>query len=226
MRSVMSRKLNLKTILLILTSILLLVGCSGNPFATQARIYNDQFRSALLHSKQCEEGNANNADVVLTYEQIMIKSMNAPNRSTLLASDQKLNEQQKLAYQNFLKLDEICFESGMKMIQNNPYSNLLRSAEAVSAINDSNLLNGRVTIGEANAKKLEITQKLITDLTLLKQQLNNQDLQEQLSGSIAAQESINNMNTANQIRQNQMTQQILQQYQYKVPAPCIGLYCR
>lgn len=200
-----------KPILLFATSLLLLAGCTGNPFATQARIYNDQFRSALLHSKQCEEGNADNPDVVLTYEQIMVKGMNPPNRSALLASDKKLNDQQKLAYQNFLKLDDICFEGAMEKIKNNPYANLLRSAEAMSAINDSNLLNSRITIGEANAKKLEITQKLITDLTLLKQQLNNQDLQEQVAGSVAAQNAINNMNTSNQIRQNQMTQQLLQQ---------------
>jgi hypothetical protein len=206
----MQRKYSIISLLLLLCSFLM-IGCSSNPFASQARIYNDQFRSALLHSKQCEEDNASNPDVVLTYEQIMVKGMNPPNRSALLASDKKLNDQQKLAYQSFLKLDDICFESAMEKVKNNPYGNLLRSAEAMSAVNDSNLLNGKISIGEANAKKLEITQKLITDLTLLKQQLNNQDLQEQVAGSVAAQNAINNMNTATQIRQNQMTQQLLQQ---------------
>jgi len=222
----MNDKTNSKLILLLLGSALVLASCSGNPFASQARIFNDQFRSALVQSKQCDEVNANNPDVLLTYEQIMVKGMNASNRSELLASDKKLNEQQKIAYQNYLKIDDVCFKGAMEKLKNNPYANLLASAETLSAINDSNLLTGKITIGEANAKKLEITQKLITDITLLRQQLNNQDLQEQLSGSIAAQESINNMNTANQIRQNQMTQQILQQNQYKVPAPCMGLYCR
>ena len=226
MRSVMQIYINSKLVLLYLFISFSLVGCNGNPFATQARVFNDQFRNALILSKQCDEANANNPDVVLTYEQIMVKGMNSPNRSELLASDKKLSEQQKVAYQNYLKLDDVCFKVAMDKLKNNPYANLLRSAEALSAINDSNLLNGKISIGEANAKKIEITQKLVTDITLLRQQLNNQDLQEQLSGNIAAQDAINQMNTATQIRQNQMTQQILQQNQYRVPPPCMGLYCR
>lgn len=211
MRSVMQGKVIMKFILLASTTLLLLAGCSNHPFATQARIFNDQFKSALVYSKQCDEANANNPDVLFTYEQIMVSGMNAPNRSVLLASDSKLNEQQKVAYQSFLKMDDICFKGAMDKLKNNPYANLLSSAEALSAINDSNLLTGKITIGEANAKKLEILQKLLTDITLLRQQLNNQDLQEQLSGSIAARGAINQMNTATQIRQNQMTQQLMQQ---------------
>jgi hypothetical protein len=48
----------------------------------------------------------------------------------------------------------------------------------------------------------------------------------QAVSSVAAQNAINSMNTATQIRQSQTTQQLLQQNQYRVPAPCLGFNCR
>ena len=222
----MKIKFNVKLNYLIATLLLSVVGCSGNPFASQARIFNEQLNSALLHSKNCEERNASNPDVVITYEQIIVKGLNPSNRSALLASDKKLNEQQKIAFENYLKLDGICFEGVVEKIKNSPYENLIQSSEALLAVNDSNLLNGKITIGEANARKIEVTQKLISDMTLVKQQLQTQYIQEQNSYSAASQRAINDMNTATKIRQSQTTQQLLQQSQTRIPSPCIGFNCR
>lgn len=207
----MESKMKLKLTLLVSTSMLFLVGCSTNPFATQAQIFNEQFNSAVVDSKKCYESVASNPDVVLTYEQIIVKGLNAPNRSELLATDKKLNEQQRVAFLNYMKIDNTCFDGVMEKVRGNPYANLLQSSETLSAINDSNLVTGKITIAEANAKRLEILQKFLTDITLLREQLKTQHLQEQMSDGFAAQNAINNMNTATKIQQNQMTQQLLQQ---------------
>jgi polyribonucleotide nucleotidyltransferase len=134
-------------------------------------------------------------------------------------------------------MDEACFIGVMARLEGSPYATLFQGADALSAVNDASLLNGNITIADANAKKIEIVQKFLNDLTTLQQQLTAQFQQahntevvvrsnNQAVSSVAAQNAINSMNTATQIRQSQTTQQLLQQNQYRVPAPCLGFNCR
>lgn len=206
----------------LLTFPLFLTGCA----ISTASKFNNQLNQAVAYSKKCSSDIAQNPDVILTYEQIVLKGLNPPNRAELLSSDQKLTDTQKIFFQNFLKLDASCDEGTLAILKDSPYETLARGSDALSAIVDSNLLTDKISIGESNAKRLEIKQKFLSDVTLLRQSLNVQVLQEAASADAISQTAINNMNTSNQIRQNQMTQQLLQQNQYKVPTPCIGLYCR
>lgn len=236
----MNHVTNLKRLFLYALA-LLLIGCSTQPFVSQAQIkqqtVNKQLKGAMDYIKECEDANANNPDVILTYEQITVKGLNPANRSVLLTTNKKLNVEQKNAFQNYLKMDEVCFAGVMAKLEGSPYLTLFQGADALSAVNDANLLNGNITIADANAKKIEIVQKFLSDLTTLQQQLATQFQQahntevvvrsnNQAVSSVAAQNEINNMNTATQIRQSQTTQQLLQQNQYKVPAPCLGFNCR
>ena len=132
----------------------ILGGCSSNPFTSQARVFNEQLNNAVAYSKKCTESNANNPDVIQTYEQIMVKGLNPPNRSELLASDKKLYDQQRVAFQNYLKLDGVCNDGTMAALQGSPYANLLQSSEAISAVNDSNLLNGKSPSAKRTQRKL------------------------------------------------------------------------
>jgi len=220
---------------------MLLIGCSTQPFVSQAQIKhqstNNQLKSALDYLKECSDANASNPDVILTYEQIIVKGLNPANRSVLLTTNKKLNAEQKNAFQSYQKIDEVCFAGVMAKLEGSPYATLFQGADALSAVNDANLLNGNITISDANAKKIEIIQKFLIDLTSLQQQLTTQFQQahntevvvrsnNQAVSSVAAQNAINNLNTATQIRQSQTTQQLLQQNQYRVPTPCLGFNCR
>lgn len=211
----------------------LLTACSTQPFVSQAQIkqqaINDQLKDALAYGKECSESNADNPDVVLSYEQITVKGLNPPNRSELLASNKKLTAKQKQAYKNYLKLDSTCFSGVIAKLDGSPFLTLFQSTEALEAVNDANLLSGKITIGDANARKIEIIQKAKGDLSALQLQLNTQFQQNHnaeivvqsnknaaaaaiaSSGNNAAQNAINNMNTRTQIIQNNTTQQILQQ---------------
>lgn len=218
-----------------------LVACSTKPFVTQAQIKHQavfgQLNSAIAYAKECDSNIASNPDVVFSYEQITLKGMNPPNRAELLGVDKKLSSKQKVAYQNYLKLDNECTAGVIAKLDGSPFLTLFQGADALVAINDSNLLNEKVTIGEGNAKKLEIMQKFYSDLSALQQQLNSQFLQahnteitvesnKQAVSGVAAQNAINQMNTATQIRQSQTTQQLLQQNQYRPSPACIGFNCR
>lgn len=232
---------NLKRLLALLIVAIALAGCASKPFVSQAQIkhqaINNQFKGAIAFIKECEEANASDPDVVLSHEQITVKGLNPPNRSVLLTTTKKLNAEQRAAFHHYTKMDDACFAGVMAKLEGSPYATLFQGAEALSAVNDANLLNGDITIAEANAKKIEIIQKFLSDLTALQQQLTAQFQQahntevivrsnKQVADDVAAQNAINSMNTATQIRQNQTTQQLLQQNQYRAPAPCIGLYCR
>lgn len=195
------------SVLSLLIPLLLFSGCA----TTVASRYNNQLNQAIAYSKKCSEDVSQNPDVILTYEQIIVKGFSAPNRAELLASDKKLSDAQKIAFQNFLKLSSTCDRGALELLKGSPYAGLTEGSEAISAIVDSNLLTGKISIGEANAKRLEIMQKFLSDITLLKQQLHVQDLQEAATANAASQDAITRMNTATQIRQSQMTQQILQQ---------------
>ena len=225
----------------LLLVVLALAGCASKPFVSQAQVkqqaVNNQFKSAISYIKECEEANANHPDVILTYEQVTVKGLNPPNRSALLTTNKKLNAEQRIAFQNYIKMDDVCFAGVMAKLEGSPYVTLFQGTEALSAVNDANLLNGNITIAEANARKIEIVQKFLSDLNALQQQLSAQFQQahnteaiirsnRQVADDVAAQNAINSMNTATQIRQSQTTQQLLQQNQYRVPTPCIGLYCR
>lgn len=224
--------------LLISGSFLIVTGCTTKPFVSQAQVkqkaINDQLNGAIAYGKDCNEKNTDNPDVVLSYEQITVKGLNPSNRSELLASNKRLSAKQKAAYKNYLSLDNECFSGFMEKLQGSPFATLFQNAEAVQAINDSNLLNGKITIGEANAKKIDILQKLKGDVAALQLELTSQFQQAhnteavlesnrrtasavaaQGSGYNAAQNSINNMNTRTQIIQNQTTQQLLQQNRYR-----------
>lgn len=231
---------NLKRLFLLALSLVLL-GCTTQPFISQAQIkqqsVNNQLKSAIDYIKECGETNASNPDVILTYEQITVKGLNPTNRSVLLTTNTKLNAEQKAAFQSYLKMDEACFTGVMAKLEGSPYATLFQGADALSAVNDASLLNGNITISDANAKKIEIIQKFLSDLTTLQQQLTAQFQQahntevvvrsnNQAVSSVAAQNAINSMNTATQIRQSQTTQQLLQQNQYRIPAPCLGFNCR
>ena len=222
--------MNFKSTLPSVIFLLLLTACSSSQLISQPKIYNEQLKKALAFSKSCDESNDSNPDVALTYSQIIVKGLNPANRSELLATNKTLSDLQKTAYQNYLQLDNACVQGAIALVKDSPFENLMLSADAMSAVNDSNLLSGKITISEANAKKLEIAQKFLADVTLLKQQFDNQIVLRQTSGQTsgysASQDAINRMNTATQIRQNQMTQQLLQQNQYKAPTPCIGFNCR
>lgn len=212
---------------------LLIVSCATQSFVSQAQIkqqaINKQLSDAIAYGKECSDSNAGDPDVVLSYEQITVKGLNPQNRSELLASNKKLTAKQKQAYKNYLKLDSACFAGVIAKLDGSPFSTLFQSAEALEAVNDANLLSGKVTIGEANAKKIEIIQKAKADLSALQLQLNSQFQQDHnaeavvqsnknaaaaaiaSSGNNAVQTAINNMNTRTQIIQNQTTQQLLQQ---------------
>lgn len=211
-------------------SVLIAVGCTTEPFVSQAQVkqkaINEQLRDAITYGKECGDRNAENPDVVLSYEQITVKGLNPPNRSELLASNKKLTAKQKVAYQHYLKLDNECFAGVMAKLDGSPFATLFQSAEALEAVNDANLLSGKITIGDANAKKIEIIQKAKSDINALQVQLasqfqqahnaevvvqSNKQAAAQSAGYNAAQNSINSMNTRTQIIQNQTTQQILQQ---------------
>lgn len=237
----MRDNLSIKHLFLLATFLLFLTGCATKPFVSQAQIkyqaVSNQVTSALAYANECEASNANNPDVVLSYEQITLKGMNPTNRTELLASDKKLNAKQKAAYQNYLKIDSDCFAGVMTRLDGSPFASLFQGTDALAAINDSNLVNGKVTIGEANAKKLEIMQKFYSELSALQQQIKSQFLQahntevtvesnKQVASGVAAQNAINQMNTATQIRQSQTTQQLLQQNQYRPTPACIGFNCR
>lgn len=220
----------MKPHILISLGLALLAGCSTKPFVSQAQIkqqaINNQLSDAIAYGKECSGKNNENPDVVLSYDQITVKGLNPSNRSELLASNKKLNSKQREAYKNYLKLEKECFSGFMAKLEGSPFASLFENAEALEAINDSNLLNGRITIGEANAKKIEIIQKAKGDLSTLQLQLNTQFQQSHnaeivvqsnknaaaaAAGNNAAQSAINNMNTRTQIIQNNTTQQILQQ---------------
>lgn len=236
----MNHVTNLKRIFLLALTLVLL-GCTTQPFISKAQIkqqsVNNQLKSAIDYIKECEDENASNPDVIITYEQITVKGINPANRSELLTTNKKLNAEQKTAFQSYLQMNKACFTGVMARLEGSPYATLFQGADALSAVNDSSLLNGTITIADANAKKIEIVQKFISDLTTLQQQLTAQFQQahntevvvrsnNQAVSSVAAQNAINSMNTATQIRQSQTTQQLLQQNQYRVPAPCLGFNCR
>ena len=219
-----------KILVLLLVANGLLSGCATKPYVSQAqlkaRAIDDQFKSTVAYGEECEARNKDNPDVVLSYEQITVKGLNPPNRTELLASNKKINAKQKSAYQNYLKLDNECLLGAMDRLKGSPYATIFASTEVALAINDSNLLNEKITIGEANAKKLEIVSKFVSDLSTLNQQLKTQLSQahstelviksnNDAAEAAAWQSAINNMNTATMIRQNQTTQQLLQQNQYK-----------
>lgn len=223
----------MKTYIWIAVGIAALAGCATQPFVSKAQIkqqaINNQLKDAIAYGKECSDSNADNPDVVLSYEQITVKGLNPPNRSELLASNKKLTAKQKQAYKNYLKLDNTCFAGVIAKLDGSPFLTLFQNAEALEAVNDANLLSGKITIGESNAKKIEIVQKAKSDLSALQLQLNTQFQQDHnaeavvqsnknaaaaaiaSSGNNAAQSAINNMNTRTQIIQNNTTQQILQQ---------------
>jgi hypothetical protein len=236
----MNHVTNLKRLFLLALTLVLL-GCTTQPFISQAQIkqqsVNNQLKGAIDYIKECEDANASNPDVINTYEQITVKGLNPANRSVLLTTNKKLNAEQKAAFQSYLKMDEACFNGVMVRLEGSPYATLFQGADALSAVNDASLLNGTITIADANAKKIEIVQRFLSDLTTLQQQLTAEFQQahntevvirsnNQAVSSVAAQNAINSMNTATQIRQSQTTQQLLQQNQYRVPAPCLGFNCR
>jgi hypothetical protein len=218
-----------------------IASCTTKPYISKAQAeqqaLNAKFSGAIAYWNECGEKNADNPDVVLSYEQITLKGLNPENRSELLASNKKLNAKQKSAYQNFVKLGDECFAGIMTRLQGTPYTSLLQGTEAVFAVNDSNLINQKITIGEGNAKKLELWNKFLTDLSTLQQQLAIQFGQahnaevtikagnEAVEATIY-QGAITRMNINTQIQQNQMSQQLLNQYRAPQYNPSLNMFGR
>jgi hypothetical protein len=150
---------NLKRLFLLALTLVLL-GCTTQPFISKAQIkqqsVNNQLKGAIDYIKECEDANASNHDVIITYEQITVKGLNPANRSELLTTNKKLNAEQKAAFQSYLQMNEACFTGVMARLEGSPYATLFQGADALSAVNDASLLNGNITIADANAKKLKL----------------------------------------------------------------------
>jgi hypothetical protein len=126
--------------------------------------------SAVAYSDQCLSKYDNNPDFLLNYQEISLKGENPPNKQALLTSNKKLNAKQKRALKNYMKLSEECTQGALNLVKGSPLFDLFEKTEASLDTLNLNLLDEKMTIGEANHKQLEITKKFYGDIsTLLKQ---------------------------------------------------------
>ncbi|QWD06936.1 hypothetical protein G6719_06685 [Polynucleobacter paneuropaeus] len=159
---------------LLVTGLLVLGACATQTNISQPRVIeksiSDQISSAVAYSDECLSKYDNNPDFLLTYQEIYLKGENPPNKNLLLSSNKKLNAKQKKAFQNYTKLTDECTQGLMSRVKGAPFFNLFESTDALLGVNESNLLDEKITIGEANNKKLEISRSFSNSLsTLLKQ---------------------------------------------------------
>lgn len=223
----------MKLISVLIIGLLLITGCAKKPFVSQAQIQEkaivDQYTGAFAYAKECLGKYDNNPDFLLSYEQITLKGMNPPNRLELLSSNKKLNAKQKAAYQNYTKLTDECSRGVISRMQGSPFYGLFQALDSSLGINDANLLSEKITIGQANTRKLEIMQKFTADNSALQQKVSAYFAQahgaeatadaNQRAAMAAAfmggmQSMSNSYNNTAQFYQNQ-NQQLIQQNQYK-----------
>ena len=151
-----------------------LTACVTKPDAPQIQVgqqsLSDQLNIAVAYSTECLDKYNNHPDFLLTYQEIYLQGTNPPNKIELLTSNKRLNSKQKKAFQNYIKLTGACTEGVMSRIQGSPLFSLFQRTDALLDVNESSLLADKITIGEANARKLDITQKFYSDISSLQRQ--------------------------------------------------------
>jgi hypothetical protein len=218
-----------------LITISALTGCANKPFVSQSQIQEraiiNQYNDALAFAKECIDKYKDNPDFVTTYEEISVRGLNASNRTELMSSNKKLSTNQKRAFQNFIKLRDECSQGVLSRLNGSPFYSLFQSKDTSQGITEASLLSDKITIGEANVRKVETIQKMLNDIAVLQQQLSAQfaqshgaeaaaDANRRAAAAAAWAGGMQGMarsygNTA-QYFQNQ-NQQLMQQNQYRAP---------
>ena len=164
------------TSLWLLLAVYALVACSSNPSVlnTEAKPQSEYIKKiSQTQTKliECAEETKGDRSISIVSKEIMFSKLNSENRAQLLASNLKLNEQQKLALSRAIEIHQHC-----RVIANE-----FPSAQLTAVYQDTyrqldfiyqQLLHNEITIGQANQLKLEQITKAQKDWNIAEQALN------------------------------------------------------
>jgi len=201
-----------------LALLLTLVGCETNrPIPTQAQNEDDrlsqQVVSARAAEKACADEMEKDQDYKRTYEEILYKRNDSPNKFDLMTNKYKLSEDQVDVLKRFIRLNVKCREVGIEALRGSPYLSVTLKIYNAFDATYLKLLKGEITIGEANERRAEAIMQAQADW-------------EKVKGDVSArlnQMHNNEVNDRNQraaamlpyLMQQQQNQQMQQQLWYQ-----------
>jgi len=137
-----------------------LVGCETNrPIPTQAQAENDrlsrQVASAREAEKLCVDEMEKEPDYKRTYDEIIYKRNDSPNKFDLMTNKNRLNEEQVEVLKRFVRISVKCREVSIAALSGTPYAAVQTKIFSAFDAMYLKLMKGEITIGEANERRAE-----------------------------------------------------------------------
>lgn len=143
------------------TAILILVGCARNysqnsPITTttaaqdRSTQISNQVKSTGQAVRDCTKKQGDSPSGVIVRQSILVEGEDQPNKFDLLSSKAKLNEAQKKALKQYLAANAVCRKISIEGNAGLPYQTILLKALAEKDVIYTQLLTGKLTVGEAN----------------------------------------------------------------------------
>jgi hypothetical protein len=161
--------------LIIVLAALLLTACDDNPFVrpqTQQQQIQNVFDSYSAKTKALNEKNENckvemkkNESVRIVEKEIIFLEKNDTNRYALMTSKQKLNDQHKKLFNEYLIVNQKCRNDTAELLKGMPYENAIAESFSDLDIIYVQLLDDKITIGDANTQKLKILDKQVAEVS-------------------------------------------------------------
>lgn len=138
-----------------------LVGCanhnsssSGGKYVSRSdQIWNQNIEKISIsneNAKNCYLSNRNTPEGKIVYGQIIVEGANATNKYDLLSSKAKLNSSQKSALKKYLVDQNSCRQQRLSDLNGYPHADSYQKSFVQADKVFAGLLNGSLTIGQAN----------------------------------------------------------------------------
>ncbi len=219
-------------------SLLALTGCATTiPKPTQANIQREEIQKQVNQAVQahqiCINQIATSPDYQTTINQVVVETETSENRFDLMNKKIRINQGQKKSLAAFLKDSTKCNQIHLQGLTGSPYLNTYENYYSQLDRIYAELLDGQITIGTANTRKLDLIDirrnqhsQVTAALTDALQKMHTQEMKTREADSqanrarwaAALQSMSNSFGTTSQYYQNQ-NQQLQQnnQYQYRPP---------
>ncbi len=172
--------------LVLMGIVMLLVGCgSGNyqqvstapkltPAEKLADTYVEAVKVANQKTKQCSDSIQATDEAKLVHKEVLFAGQKDPNAKELMLSKQRLNSKQSAALQKFMIEQKSCRSIRLNALDKTPYLpsvwiDFYKKSDDLGA----QLLNKKITIGEANQQWMTILQETNVNLNEAKRKIYN-----------------------------------------------------
>lgn len=219
-------------------SLLALTGCATSiPKPTQANLQREEIQKQVNLAAQANQICINQISTTNDYQtvinQVIVETETSENRFDLMNKKNRINQSQKKSLSVFLQDTTKCNQIHLQSLAGSPYLNTYENYYSQLDRIYAELLDGQITIGIANTRKLDLIDlrrnqhsQVTTALTDALQRMHTQEMKTREADSqanrarwaAALQSMSNSFGATSQYYQNQ-NQQIQQnnQYQYRPP---------